>query len=344
MKLKIFKFFTIIFFSLLIIFFSSSDLVSEEFALGDETKSYYALDSNNKKIHFSNMDEIEFKDNSELIIFLGNSQTHGVNQLVKGNSNYIEILSKKYPNKNIHAISIPNGSLTEFYMISTYLISNFDIKKVVLPAFFDDTRESNVRSEIISFFDGKNQYNFNDIIKSIPNKNISEVENHISTQDLSEEFLNNLFEKNSIWKKRESLRVQVFTFLYKLRNTIFFITPSSKRYKIEDAYNQNINSLKNLINLCALNDVELNIYIPPIRSDIEIPYDDLEYNDFKQEIKEIINLKKDIRYLNFEKIIPGEYWGMKNSTNLLKSKEYDFMHFNFQAHKILADSLQILLK
>ena len=69
MKLKIFKFFTITFFSLLIILFSSTDLSPEEFALGDETKSYYALDSNDKKIHFSNMDEMDFIDNSELIIF-----------------------------------------------------------------------------------------------------------------------------------------------------------------------------------------------------------------------------------------------------------------------------------
>ena len=98
MKLKILKFFTIILSSLLIILFSASGLISEEFALGDETKSYYALDSNNNKIHFSNIEEIEFKDNSELIIFLGNSQTHGVNQFVRGNSNYVEILSKKYPN------------------------------------------------------------------------------------------------------------------------------------------------------------------------------------------------------------------------------------------------------
>tara|TARA_B100000963_G_scaffold356435_1_gene376534 strand:+ start:7785 stop:8819 length:1035 start_codon:yes stop_codon:yes gene_type:complete len=344
MKLKIFKFFTIIFFSLLIVLYSSTDLSPEEFALGDETKSYYALDSNNKKIHFSNMDEIEFTDNSELIIFLGNSQTHGVNQYVKGNSNYVEILSKKYPNKNIYAISIPNGSLTEFYIISTYLISNFNIKKIILPVFFDDTRESNVRTEIISFFDSKNQYNFDDIMELMPNKNITESDNIASTQDKSEEFLNNLFEKNSIWKKRESLRVQVFTFLYKLRNTVFFITPSSKRYKIEESYNKNINSLIKLIDLCDLNDVNLDIYIPPIRNDVEIPYDNLEYNAFKLKIKEILNVKKDFRYLNFENIIPGKYWGMKSSTNLLKTKEYDFMHFNFQAHKILADSLQILLK
>lgn len=344
MKLKIFKFFTITFFSLLIILFSSTDLSPEEFALGDETKSYYALDSNNKKIHFSNMDEMDFIDNSELIIFLGNSQTHGVNRFVKGNSNYVEILSKKYPNKNINAISIPNGSLTEFYIISNYLISNFNIKKIILPVFFDDTRESNVRTEIISFFDSKNQYNFDDIMELKPNKNISESDNTASTQDTSEEFLNNLFEKNSIWKKRESLRVQVFTFLYKLRNTVFFITPSSKRYKIEESYNKNINSLIKLIDLCDLNDVNLDLYIPPIRNDIEIPYDNLEYDAFKQKIKEILNVKKDFRYLNFENIIPGKYWGMKSSTNLLKTKEYDFMHFNFQAHKILADSLQILLK
>ena len=87
---------------------------------------------------------------------------------------------------------IPNASLTDF-MINTYLISNFDIKKIILPAFFD-TFKLNIRSEIISF-DAKNQYDFKNSIKSIPNKNTKENENIVSTQDLSEEFLNNLFEK-----------------------------------------------------------------------------------------------------------------------------------------------------
>ena len=344
MKLKIFKFFIILFFSFLIIVFSSSDFVSQELALGEETKSYYALDSNNNKIHFSNLSELQFQDDSEIIMILGNSQTHGVNQFVKGNSNYVEILSKKYSNKNINAISIPNGSLSEFYIIGEYLISNFDIKKIILPAFFDDTRESKVRDEIVSFFENKNELDFNNISDPVLIKNLHENEKKVSTQDLSEEFLNNLFEKNSIWKKRESLRAQAFSFLYKLRNTVFFISPSSIRYKIEESYNQNMNSLKCLIDLCALNNVNLNIYIPPIRSDIDIPYDNLEYNDFKIKVKEMINVNEDFKYLNYEKIIPGKYWGMKSSTNLLKKKEYDFMHFNFQAHKIMADSLQILLK
>ena len=46
-----------------------------------------------------------------------------------------------------------------------------------------------------------------------------------------------------------------------------------------------------------------------------------------------------IQFYNFEKIVPGELWGYKGSTNLLEKREVDYMHFQYKGHQILADSL-----
>ena len=55
MNIKILKLILVIFVSSVVIIFSSSEIISEEFAMGEETKSYYAKDSNNEKIHFSSL-------------------------------------------------------------------------------------------------------------------------------------------------------------------------------------------------------------------------------------------------------------------------------------------------
>ena len=59
----------------------------------------------------------------------------------------------------------------------------------------------------------------------------------------------------------------------------------------------------------------------------------------------ILNLKKQVKlisneqnsnFVNFENIIPNEYWGFKGQS---ENTEIDFMHFKYEGHKILADSL-----
>ena len=49
-------------------------------------------------------------------------------------------------------------------------------------------------------------------------------------------------------------------------------------------------------------------------------------------------------FKNFETIVPPNFWGDKQSTNLSKKTEIDFMHFRFEGHKILSDSLSKFVK
>tara|TARA_B100001059_G_C17839523_1_gene591037 strand:- start:5819 stop:6862 length:1044 start_codon:yes stop_codon:yes gene_type:complete len=347
MSSKIYRIIIILALSIIIINFSSSNINADEFALGEETTSYYAQNKQGHKIHFSNLNDVNFDSSKELILILGNSQTHGINQKKNKDVNYVEILDSHFNSNNIISFSLPNATLNEFYLISLYLTEKFNISQIVLPVFFDDFRENEIRPEIVDFLNSK--ISIDKLPNSIKQKilYVAEEEHHLhnkSTQDLSEQKLNDFFNKFRLWKNRENLRVQLFTFLYKLRNTVFFISPSSIRYKIKESYDQNLNSLYNLLDNSYKNNIQVLTYIPPIRKDVKIPYDLTEYSDFKKDIKLLKNDFSNLKYADLDSIVKGEFWGYKNSTNLLKSTEYDFMHFNYYGHKILADTLKTLIK
>ncbi len=43
--------------------------------------------------------------------------------------------------------------------------------------------------------------------------------------------------------------------------------------------------------------------------------------------------------MNLENLVEGKYWGEKDSTGFSSNNELDFMHFQFQGHKILSNKL-----
>ena len=94
-----------------------------------------------------------------------------------------------------------------------------------------------------------------------------------------------------------------------------------------------------------MHEVKCLIYIPPIRSDVPLPYISKEYNNFKAEVKNLIIGKEDYAYFyNLEKLVPGELWGVKAATNLFGDKELDFMHFKYKGHTLLFEELNTILK
>ena len=101
---------------------------------------------------------------------------------------------------------------------------------------------------------------------------------------------------------------------------------------------KNQQAYKDILNLATKNKIKVFVYIPPIRNDVKIPYIMNEYNTFKIEAKNIA-LKYKVNFTSLENIVPAEFWGFKNSTNLEKKRELDFMHFTGKGHKLLADSL-----
>jgi len=329
----------------------------DELALGEEaTPVFNYIDS--KSIHCQDLIDAdkcitEYKESNieNLIVLLGNSQIHAINQSKAGDETLVPIIHRELLPKGAYfvALSQPNASLQEHYLLFEYLKSKMDIKFLVLPVVFDDTRETGVRNTIAGVFDdrivtgqlistelGKTLLdNYSEKDTSRNNLNID----HDTIQQKVEYMLNDkldlLWEG---WKSRESIRGDLFVFLYQFRNWLFNITPSSTRRKIPGRYAMNITALKEIISSAKNSGTKVLIYVVPLRNDVKIPYNLDEYSDFKMEV-EILSQDEHVSYLNLENLVPSRFWGTKSSTVAGGGDELDFMHFQAGGHKILADSL-----
>lgn len=336
--------------------FTKNNINFENFAMGRNTTSYFPV-KEGIPIHFDRL-SIELNNylkndrnlNKPTILILGNSQTHGINQMGENDINYPEILYDSLK-MNVFAFSIPNANIQEMYLAHEYLREYLDIKMLILPAFFDDMREDGIR-EI--FFEEVISQNFQIDGEAIINRKINEeIEKfvdlnvvdstklkRISLQERSENVLNEFMDGKSVaWKNRDKLRGTVFTKLYVTRNSLLGINAQSKRRMIPARYSNNLLALKQLVQKAEKENVKTLVYIPPIRNDVEIPYSIDEYLKFKNEINTFIEPLENVKFKNFEEIVPGEFWGLKNGSNLSGKKELDFMHFTGEGHRILANKL-----
>ena len=351
-----------IIFSLLILYLvtfqSSSKKNFEELALGQTTKSVSG-EFEDLKIHCYDLSDYQeclydyynFGDNKPVILWLGNSQLHSINEYSKGQkiaSNKLFSLVKK-KNHYLLTLSQPNANLQEHFIILSHLIKKLPIKYLILPVVFDDLREDNIRDALQDIFLDDSSLKF--INKSEIGKNLikSNIKSDNSGNDLNksksslqenfELLLNqNLEKKWSLWLKRPDLRGDLFNNLYKLRNFVLNIGPTTTRKILPGRYKKNLAALNSLLKISSENSIKTFMYIVPIRNDIKIPYNILEYNKFKKDIKKIV-VANDIEFQNLENLIPNTMWGKKPSTTLGKKNEIDFMHFNSDGHKILANSI-----
>jgi hypothetical protein len=329
-------------------------------ALGEETSRYLAL-KGKQPIHAVELDSSLLNDILRAIdtlynttLFLGNSQTHSINQMNPGEVNYIEILSKRVKS-NILCQSIPNANLQEFLLLYNFWKDKTKITRLVVPVFMDDLREDGIRPFFINYL-LQSKYLISDsssCCKQINNelfelsKKAADAtgtqSEYLTLQDKTEAKINQfLYENSGAWGQRENLRGNLFVFLYELRNMVFHINASTKRKMIPVRYASNLNALRQILFDSKQRNIQTLIYIPPIRHDTDIPYDSSEYFQFKIEIENLANqFRADFK--NFEDIVPGPLWGYKASTNASGKKELDFMHFKAKGHQILADSLYKLI-
>ena len=215
----------------------------DELALGEEaTPVFNYIDI--KSIHCQDLIDAdkcitEYKESNlvNLIVLLGNSQIHAINQNKAGDETLVPIIHRELLPKGAYfmALSQPNASLQEHYILFEYLKSKMDIKLLVLPVVFDDTRETGVRNTIAGVFDGRvvtDQLISTELGKTLFD-NYSEKDssgNNLNVdldtiQQKVEYVLNNklglLWEG---WKSRESIRGDLFVSLYQFRNWLFNIT------------------------------------------------------------------------------------------------------------------------
>ena len=128
-----------------------------------------------------------------------------------------------------------------------------------------------------------------------------------------------------------------------LRNTVFQVSPQSKRRIIRGRYQSNMKALHAILSVAHDQHIRVIAYIAPIRDDVEMPYAADEYSRFKRDT-ESAAVRHGAEFYSLEALVPGEMWGTKQATNALGGLELDFMHFQAKGHQLLADALSDALK
>lgn len=335
-----------------------SQIPLEEFALGKNTKTSMAS-VGNKKIHCGDLKDLNLcieghkidRNNNPVILWFGNSQLHAINQYQHGNETAAPQIHRNLKEYNFHTLTLSqaNANLQEHYLLFAYLLDRLPIKTLILPIVFDDMRENEIRTDIKSVLKDQASYrrieetlSGKSLISRLNYKNLANNKTNVINDTKQTEFENLLDEKLGniwpLWNKRDIFRGELFGKLYLLRNSIFGIKATTTRKMIKGNYVKNIQAYQDILKLALDNKIKVLVYIPPIRNDIKIPYDVKEYNSFKNEIKNIA-YKNKVYFTSFEDLIPSEFWGRKASTNLKRDEEVDFMHFQVEGHRLLAEAI-----
>lgn len=305
----------------------------------------------------------------KIVLWLGNSQLHSINQISQNDQPAPSLLHKKILNDDRYLVTFSqaNANLQEHLILTSYMVENFDIDTLILPIFFDDLREDGVRSSIMDFFnnqeapDSSSEFLKSLIMNGSKSSHFDEINDDNvfkepgivdmealdgTPQKRVEAFLTtNLSKVSQIWEMQGEIRARLIISLYKTRNYIFGIDASTVRKLIPARYEKNINALSEILTIANNNDIQTLIYIPPLRNDYKRPYDESEYKKFKKQVRDL-SINYHVNFSDLEGLVPNELWGMKGSTTVGKDDdvELDFMHFQMGGHVLLAEQLYTLIK
>ncbi|ABK46162.1 conserved hypothetical protein [Magnetococcus marinus MC-1] len=290
-------------------------------------------------------------------VWLGNSQLHAINQWQPGETTAPNVLHQRWKDGNhtLLAYSQPNANLMEHYLLFEALLEKLPVERLILPVVFDDLRETGIRPTLLPLLSQPS------IVSNLSNTSIGqkiiaqntqvEKQSEIDLKGLSEtpqkrveSYLNHqLSHYWPWWDKRVEARGQIYFFLYRLRNQVFGITAQSKRKIIRARYLDNMAALDAILVRAKQRFVDILLYIPPIRNDVELPYLMREYTSFKHSLSEKAQ-GPHIHLFNFENLVPAHWWGANNSTNMQDKTELDFMHFQGPGHVRLAQAIDEAVK
>ncbi len=337
----------------------------EEFALGEGTSSCFAR-HDGYPIHTDNLEQQvvdsmitgwQQRGRKEVIFLFGNSQMHGINQYREGHVSYNHILFDSLQTQyDVLAQSVPNANMQEILYMFQFWNQKVKISSVVVPVFFDDMREDGIR---FAFSAERNKsvwltqasqpaLSWNASLLESQNASSEGGDNAAlanTVQERVEMKIDSVISQHSAtWRNRPTMRGQIFTTMFFLRNRVFGINPQSVRRIIPAFYEKYFAALELLAGRTQEEGIALFLYIPPIRSDVSIPYDSGQYAEFKNRLEDLAARYPHISLNNFETVVEGKDWGMKESTTMGKELEYDFMHFSYEGHKALAESIYEVIR
>ena len=330
----------------------------EDLALGKETITTLGK-VDGFTVHCHNLDDFDecllgyrkMGNSLPVTLWLGNSQVHAINQFKQGDETAVPILhrSLSVKKKYLMTLSQPNANLQEHYLLFSHMLNKLPLETLILPIVFDDMREDGIRTSLVDAFNdprtmahlGGSEFgkrliaNYGD--QDAAGNDMGALEDTV--QERFENTLNKVFEDFwPLWSDRPTLRGDFLNSLYRFRNFVLDINPSSTSRVIPGRYAKNRDAYSSILKLALKNGVKMMVYVVPLRNDVNPPYDLDEYSGFKFEM-EAITQHYDAQFIDMENLVPAELWGTKGSTRTGGHQEMDFMHFQAGGHRLLADAL-----
>lgn len=330
----------------------------EDAALSEGTSSYFAK-HDGFLIHCRDMRDAQqcvagmrARNGQEAVLWFGNSQLHAVNQMRAGEEPAPPILFRKLLQRNVDLLTFsqPNATMLEHYVLFEHLRHHVPVRAVVLPVVFDDFRDQGVRTTLRDALTDRrtrDSLNETEVGKQILTNYSTTGGDLAGLRDtvqyrVEQELSVWLEEHSMLWSRRGKARGKLFLNLFRLRNSLFGITPQSKRLLLKGPYRLNMRALDALLASAHEQHIRVLVYIVPLRNDVAIPYVTAEYERFKQDVRDKARAHQAV-LADLEDLVPAEHWGAKQGTTVGAATELDFMHFQSPGHVLLASEMERLL-
>ncbi len=330
-----------------------------ELALGRETRSLYA-EMDGVPIHCKAVPDARAcvdghaTRGGRAVLWLGNSQLHGVNQLKPGDETAPATLHRveRARGRDVLAFSQPNASPQEHLVLFLYLAERLPLEAVILALVFDDFREDGLRQDVVDALADP------EVVRALERYPIGRtlLANHAqrtggslaalegTVQHRVEATASDWLEAHStLWKLRPQARGALFSTLYRLRNSVFGITAQSKRHMIPGRLIANLGAARVMLEEARRREIEAIVYVAPLRGDVATPYVEAEYSEFKETLSRLAR-DTGASFANLEALVSAEHWGSQDAIRLDGGGELDFMHFQAAGHAQLAAAIGELLR
>jgi hypothetical protein len=338
---------------------------ADDFALGKEntsrSESWNGIPFTGRNIveisaivrQYSDLQSNHKSKQQKIILWLGNSQLHTINQFKLGEHLAPYWLRKLALCEDCLVplgLSLSNANPQEAFVLSQYVVKRVALSALVLQVEFMGFREDGVRGEFskIATPDMVNSLRDYSVGKNLAllasgavgNDGVAKNEaglDGVPKQDIEGLLTDKLGEIWPLWKDRANLRSNVLGDLFTFRNWALNISSASQRKIIKPRYQKNILALEDLLASLRDANVPVVIYSAPVRQDYPLPYDGVEYSKWKEQIELLAN-SYSATYVNLDKLIPPQNWGSNFGPDI------DFMHFQEAGHKIIAEELYPLIQ
>lgn len=335
--------------------FSDKQTNFADAALGKFTTPFYA-----KRDGFP-IHTVEYEDeyvegwkqrgSKPVVLWLGNSQLHGVNEYQEGQETVAPRFSRRLAHRGYDTLVVSPASATpeEQYILFEHVQSNVKLRYVAIGMVFVNWRLHQVRDSVQSSLNDEKvstALSHTESGKSLLKRFKVQGESeeglgalNETVQEGTERFINTWLEENtSLWPARHQARGQIRLGVRTIRNTIFGVGIHTKRPMVQGNYQRHINAVHAICARCVTAGIPMLLYIAPTRQDYELPVVQPEYDAFKRDIQKIADQYK-ATYADFEKIVPSEFFGRHDSSNLFQPEGVDFWHFKEAGHELLESAV-----